>query len=145
MLPTRRMSTRVASQTMPRRCWRATAAMPTTTAKFPSPSKGHSKFRAHNSLALSLPRHLSWSRWRIRSCFPTRCRLGGRGLARGILRWHRLGCRLNSWWCRFLPWARRVSLRAIYPVVANNFLRFGDFYSAFKTVNSHLVSIPLLF
>jgi len=59
-------------------------------------------------LALNFPRYLARSRWRIRSCFRTGCGLGGRGLARGILRWRRLGCGLNSWWCGFLPWARRV-------------------------------------
>lgn len=129
-------------------------------------SNGHSEFRALNPLALSLRgylprsrwrirsrfrtgRGLRWladrSRWRIRGCFRTGCGLGGRSLARGILRWRWLGCRLNSWWCGFLPWARRVSLRAIHPAVANNFLRFGNFYSAFKTINSHLISTPFLF
>ncbi len=93
----------------------------------------------YNTPSLSLPRCLDWSRWRIRSCFRSGCGLGGRSLARGNLRWRRLGYRLDSWWCGFLPWARRVSLRAIHPPVANNFLRFGNFYSAFKTVDCHFV------
>lgn len=95
--------------------------------------------------ALRLSRYLPRRRWSI----PSRCRtcggLGGCRRSRRILRWRRLGRSLNAWWRGCLPRACRVSLRTKHSPVANNLLRFGNFYSAVKTVDRHfvlLLSVP---
>ena len=68
------------------------------------------------------------------------CGLGGWSRLGGILGWFWLSCRLDLWRRGRLPRARRVILRTIDPAVVKNLLRFGNLYSAFKTIDRHFVS-----